>query len=81
MDVLRLDGRPDRTSGAKVAYDTALARNIGIAFEGRCKTERWTICRLNIPFDDEDARYRMIPQTGVKLAVTVEPLPTLLRGE
>src|SRR5205809_337004 len=68
----------ERQDRAKVEYDTAIAQNVGIAFEGRCKTERWTVCRLYVPYDDEDAQHRMIPQTGVKLTVTVEPLPTVL---
>jgi hypothetical protein len=44
-----------------------MARNVGLAFEAKCKTDRWTICRVYVPVNDLDAQYRMIPQTGLKL--------------
>jgi hypothetical protein len=65
----------ERTSHAKSGYESGLAANVGIAFEARCKTERWAICRVYIPNDDLDAQYRMIPKTGVKFSATVDPRP------
>jgi hypothetical protein len=67
-----------RQDRAKLEYDAAIAGNVGIAFEGKCKTDRWTICRIYVPVDDVDAQRRMIPQTGVKKVVAVEPLATVL---
>jgi hypothetical protein len=68
----------ERQDRAKVEYDTAISRKVAIAFEGKCKTDRWTICRVYVPVDDTDTQYRMIPQTGVKVTVAVEPLPAVL---
>jgi hypothetical protein len=68
----------ERQDHARVEYDSAIARNVGIAFEGKCKTDRWTICRVYVPVDDVDAQYRMIPQTGVKVTVAVDPPPSVL---
>src|SRR3989442_1427593 len=67
----------ERQSLARVEYESAIARNIGIAFEGKCKTAGWTICRVYVPVDDEDAQYRLIPKSGLKKSVAVEPLPVV----
>src|ERR1700733_2042666 len=68
----------ERQNVAKIEYQNSITRNIGIAFEGRCKADKWTICRLYVPTDDQDAQYRLIPQTGVKQSVVNEPLPAIL---
>jgi hypothetical protein len=67
-----------RQNVAKIEYENSITRNIGIAFEGKCKTDRWTVCRVYVPLDDEDAQYRMIPRTGVKQSVIVDSLPAIL---
>jgi hypothetical protein len=72
------DDPAKRQQVAKAEYERAISRNIGLAFEGKCKTDRWTICRLYVPVNDLDAQYRMIPQTGLKLNVAVDPLPAIL---
>jgi hypothetical protein len=68
----------ERQNLARVEYETAAAQNIRLAFEGKTKTDRWTICRIYVPVDDEDAQYRMIPRTGVKVSVAVNPPPVVL---
>ena len=65
----------ERSSRAKSEYDSAMAHNIGIALQARCKTERWAICSVYVPKDEVDAEYRMIPKAGVKLTATVDPSP------
>jgi hypothetical protein len=75
--VLVLDPEGSRRN-AKAIYETAVARNIGVHIEGKCKTQTATICRVYVPNDDLDAQYRMIPKTGVKTTVVVEPLPVVL---
>lgn len=60
---------------AKAEYERAITRDIGIALQAECKTERWAICRVYVPKDDIDAEYRMIPKTGVKITATVDPKP------
>jgi hypothetical protein len=72
------DDPAKRQQVAKAEYESAISRNIGVAFEGKFKTDRWTICRVYVPVNDLDAQYRMIPQTGLKLNVAVEPLPAML---
>ena len=62
------EGRRER---AKAMFDQAAAKRIGIAIEGRCKTDRFTICRDYVPGDETDAQSRMIPQTGVKMSVAL----------
>lgn len=71
-------GPAKRQELAKTEYESAIRRNIGLAFEGKCKTDRWTICHVYVPVNDLDAQYRMIPQTGLKLNVAVDPLPAIL---
>jgi hypothetical protein len=68
----------EKQSLARVEYESATARNIGLAFEGKCKTDRWTLCRIYVPVDDEDAHHRMIPRTGVKVSIAVDPPPVVL---
>ena len=68
----------ERKNLARAEYESTVNLNIGIAIEGRCKTDRWTICRVYVPVDGDDAAYRMIPQTGVKHSVVDDPLPAVL---
>jgi hypothetical protein len=63
---------------AKTIYDTAVARRVGVEIEGKCKTPTASICRVYMATDDLDAQYRMIPETGVKMTVAVDPLPVVL---
>jgi hypothetical protein len=46
--------------------------------EGRCKTDRFTICRVYVAEDDIDAQYRMMPQSGLKLSLSQNDFPTVL---
>jgi hypothetical protein len=72
-------GEPNKRQGqARIAYQSAMARNLGIAFEAKCRTDRWTICRVYVPIDDTDAQYRMIPKKGLKQNAVVEPLRAVL---
>lgn len=43
-----------------------------------CKTDRWTICRVFVPLDDNQAERLMIPRTGVKQSAVDDPLSTVL---
>jgi len=65
---------------AKAKFETGIAHSVGIELEGKCKTDNWTICRVYVPEDDFDAQYRMIPEQGVKMKVSVDPRPTVLVG-
>ena len=63
---------------AKASFDVATARNVGVAIEGKCKTQTATIARVYEPIDATDAQDRMIPATGVKMTVVVDPPPVVL---
>jgi hypothetical protein len=63
---------------ARAQFDMGIARGVGISLEGKCKANAWTICRVFVPHDDQDAQYRMIPKTGVKMSVAVNPKPAVL---
>jgi hypothetical protein len=65
----------ERASHARIEYDKAVVRNLGIEFQAQCKTARWTICRVYVPKDDVDAEYRMIPKAGAKLSAANDPKP------
>jgi len=69
-----------RWQQAKARFETGIARSIGIELEGKCKTGGWTICRVYVPEDDTDAQYRMIPEHGIKMKVSVHPMPAVLVG-
>ena len=69
------EGRRER---AKAAFDRGAVRNVGILIQGKCKTDRFTICRVYAPEDQTDAEYRMIPQVGVKLLLALNEFPTVL---
>jgi hypothetical protein len=68
----------DRLRMAQIGFESAMARKIGVAFEAKCRTDRWTICRVYVPADDRDAQQRLIPQAGVKQNIALEPLPAIL---
>jgi hypothetical protein len=63
---------------AKVRFEVGIARSVGMEFEGWCKADGWTICRVYVPDDDIDAQYRMILEPGVKMKVSVDFPPTRL---
>ena len=67
-----------RKAIAGTEYQSAMAGNVGLAVEAICKADRWTICRVNIPADQDEAQRQMIPQKGVKHSVRCAPLPTVL---
>ena len=69
------EGRRER---AKAAFDRGAVRNLGIMIHGKCKMDRFTICRVYAPEDQTDAEYRMIPQVGVKLLLALNEFPTVL---
>ncbi|HSR07029.1 MAG TPA: hypothetical protein VLM42_07760 [Bryobacteraceae bacterium] len=77
--VLIVDPEEQRAQ-AKASYDSAIARNIGVAVEALCKTQNMSVCRVYGPTDEADAQYRMISTTDVKMSVAVDPLPTVLVG-
>lgn len=68
----------DRQQRARSKYQNAVANGIGLALEAKCKTDRWTICRIYVPVDRDDAERRMIPQTGVKHLAVDDPRPAVL---
>jgi hypothetical protein len=71
-------GEPNKRQGeVRIVYQNAMARNVGLTFEAKCKTDRWTICRVYVPENDIDAQYRMIPDHGVKMNVATDPKPTM----
>ena len=63
---------------AKSSFDRAIARNLGVSIEGKCKTVTSAICNVSSPTDDLDAQCRMFPTSGVKLSVAQNPLPAVL---
>jgi hypothetical protein len=67
-----------RRERAKAMFEGGAARNVGIMIEGRCKTDRLTICRVYVAEDETDAQYRMMPQSGVKLSLSQNDSPTVL---
>jgi len=72
-------GDPIKRQGiAQIEYENALKREMGMIFEAKCRTDRWTICHLYVPLDDEDAQHRLVPKVGVKQKAAVEPLSTVL---
>ena len=67
----------ERRKEAKRRFDGGIARNIGLALEAS-KTAEWTICRVYLPKDREEAEYRMLPSTGMKMNVAKDPPPVVL---
>jgi hypothetical protein len=63
---------------AKAVFNFASARNVGIAIEGKCRTSTLTICWLYVPKNDIEAQCLMIPETGVKMSVAIDPPPVTL---
>jgi len=68
----------ERYDRVRAEYQSAMARNVGVAFEAKGKTGMWAICRLYVPADNDDAERRMIPKMGVKHSVASDPLPVVL---
>jgi hypothetical protein len=77
--VLVVDPEEQRTQ-AKASFDSATARNLGVAVEALCKTQNMSVCRVYGPTDEADAQFRRISTTGIKMSVAVDPLPTVLVG-
>jgi hypothetical protein len=71
------NGQP-RAAEARAEYQRASTHQIGLAFEAKGKTDRWTVCRVYVPSDPRDAESRMIPRSGVKFSVASAPLPVVL---
>lgn len=67
----------DDVALAKAEFESAIARNVGVALQAECKTVRWSLCRVYVPEDDLDAERRMIPKTGVKISATADPKPAI----
>lgn len=63
---------------ARKDYQSAVSRDVSVALEAHCRTDRWAICRVFVPVDENQAERLMIPQTGVKHSAVNEPLPTIL---
>ena len=63
---------------ANAVFDHGLAQDLGVAVEAYCKTDRFTVCRVSVPDDGLDAKYRMIPESGVKMSVAVDPPAVVL---
>jgi hypothetical protein len=68
----------ERERKAARDYNSACSRDIGLALEARCKTDRWTVCRVFVPVDHDEAERLMIPRTGVKHSAVDHPVPTVL---
>lgn len=77
--VLVVDPEEQRAQ-AKSSFDSAIARNLGVAVEALCKTQNMSVCRVYGPTDEADAQSRMISTMGVKMSVAHDPLPTVLVG-
>jgi hypothetical protein len=76
---LVLDGEAGvRRERAKAAYDKGAARNVGIEIDGKCKTNRITICRVYVAEDETDAQYRMMPQSGIKMSLSQNDFPAVI---
>jgi len=69
------DDSTERSNQARAKFEDAMSRNIGVMFEGICRTEQATVCRIYVPSDALDAEYRMIPKTGIKFSALVDPKP------
>jgi len=63
---------------AHVEFDAAVARNMGFVINGLCKTPAATVCCIDKAKDETDAEYKMIPASGVKMSVAVNPPPVVL---
>lgn len=63
---------------ARKTYQSAVSRDVGVALEAHCMADRWAICRVFVPIDQDQAERLMIPQTGVKYTAVNEPRPTIL---
>jgi hypothetical protein len=68
----------ERSAEARAEYHRAATSQIGLAFEATGKTNRWTVCRVDVPRDSSDAEQKMIPQTGVKFSLVIAPIPVVL---
>jgi hypothetical protein len=68
----------ERRNEAERRFEEGIARNLGIAIEGKCKTSDFTVCRVYVPKDREDAQERWIPSTGVKFIVAKDQPPAIL---
>ncbi|WP_321473900.1 hypothetical protein [uncultured Paludibaculum sp.] len=72
-------GNPsDRERSARRDYQSAVSRDVGVALEAHCKTNRWAICRVFVPLDEDQAERLMIPRTGVKHSAVDDPLSAVL---
>lgn len=68
----------ERERRARKEYQSAISRNVGLALEAHCKTDRWAICRVFVPADEDEAERLMIPQTGIKHSAVNDPQPAIL---
>jgi hypothetical protein len=67
-----------RRERARKTFERGAAKNVGIVIEGKCNTDRFTICGVYIADDQTDAENRMIPESGIKLSLSQNEFSTVL---
>ncbi len=68
----------EREQRARSDYQEAVSAKRGVAFEAHSATSEWTVCRLFVPSDEDEAERLMIPASGIKYSAAQAPLPVIL---
>jgi len=68
----------DRERDARRDYQGAASHGVGLELTAHCKTERWAICHILVPVDENQRERLMVPKTGIKQSAVDNPLRAVL---